>query len=124
MANPKKHLLKKKTVGDRYILVTEQNRKHCIVLGRVLWRLKHYDAQNLEVTSWYDVRPRHVKGKMTLINYPKLSAPFTFCIFNEESEDEYAESFRSVLKHDIESGILYIKKDEPLMEYTHEANTR
>lgn len=120
----KPHLLRTKTVSDAYILVTEANRKHCIVMGRVLWRLKDYDRQFLEVTSFYYIRPQHVKGKRTITNYPGLSVPWVVWIFNEESEEEWAESFKSVIDHDIASGTLYIKKNEPLMEFEHETNTR
>lgn len=122
MAKQKKEantLIRPSALSDSYIKITPANRKHCIVLGRVIHIIEHKNPTYHDKIGSFDIRPRLSLEKHWLLmnNFikPKIHEVF---IFSEESPESYKEQFEDILKHGISRGIFYIKKEERLVSYT------
>lgn len=91
---------------ESLLLVTEQNRKFCVTMGRKMYAYKkngtHYDS-----LGDFIIRPRLKKGTYICNGYETR-------IYNEESREEYAQSFDEVITYLIKQKRLYINAEEPL----------
>lgn len=108
MKQPKSRSTSKKAV-ENLVQVTELNRKHCIVVGRMCYVYQKSTTAFTALGS-FDIRPRITPGWHDF-NGVKFKAE------KEETREEYAEAFRSVLNLHISKGMLYINPDEPLIKY-------
>lgn len=108
MKQPKSTSASKKKI-ESLILVTEKNRQHCIVLGRIC---HVYQKSTTAFTSMgsFDIRPRITAGWHNF-NGVKFKAE------KDETREEYMNAFKGVLDLLISQGTLYIDTNEKLIKY-------
>lgn len=108
MAKQKKSNVSKKKI-DTILLVTETNRKFCIVLGRKCYAYQRGTTQ-FNLLGEFLIRPRLIKGKY-------IADGVVTQIYNEEDRHEYADTFKSVIDTLIKEKKLYIDQAEPLVKF-------
>lgn len=102
----------KKVIKDHMqslLLVTDANRRHCIVLGRKMYVYQKNGSQ-FDNIGEFVIRPRLKKGNYTCDGISTY-------IHNEEGREEYQQSFDQVISHLIKIKKLYINIQEPLSKF-------
>ncbi len=120
MANiPKtpKNLLTVQQLSDDYILITPENRKHCVILGRLIHVIQRNSANHFDIKAYFDIRVRLEIGWMRMSTFAGKK-DYEVYVFNDEDPISYKEQFSSLLNDGITRGIYYIKKDQRLVTYT------
>jgi hypothetical protein len=92
------------------IQVTEVNRKFAVVLGRVLAICEPKGNDLLLVLNEFDIRPRLKKGW-------RVHGSHKFYCTEDESREEYANSFKEILDTEIKKGRLYFNPKKHIVKY-------
>lgn len=108
MKQPKSKSASKKWV-ESMVLVTEKNRRHCIVVGRVC-HVYQKSAKAFTFLGKFDIRPRITAGWH---NFGGVK----FKADKDETREEYANAFKGVLDLFIREEKLYIDTNEKLIQY-------
>jgi hypothetical protein len=105
-------------LDEKFIKVTETNRKHAVVMGRVMYVFgKEAQGTKFVEQGTFDIRPRMQKGVLVVEKHP-LYKPFETYVKNEETMDDYRDGFKSVIDLLVKQGRLYIKKGEATIKYS------
>lgn len=91
---------------ESLLLVTEQNRKHCVTIGRKMYAYKKNGLRYDSLGDFY-IRPRLTKGTYTCNGHETK-------VYNEEPREDYAQSFDEVITYLIKQKRLYINTEEAL----------
>ena len=116
MAEKSPNIHSNASVEENFILVTEQNRKHSVVLGRTIYSLRRYDSKSKKVTGRFDIRPRLKKGWLNIENSPHDEDHSTF-ISQEEGYEEDRDMLKCIIDNGIKERILYIGATEKITKY-------
>ena len=99
-----------KVSKEEVILITEKNRKHTVIKGRLVYVCEDFDKKNLQIVGKFDIRPRIKKG------WRKFGSNEFFCK-EDELRSEYIDSFKTVLDQGIKAKKLYINPKNRLIKY-------
>lgn len=107
-------------VDDKYLkdyaLITENNRKSAIVVGRVLYVFMP-DKLKFRYSGFMEIWPRLKEKTWVKVSCHPVLPTHKFFSFEEMTTEAYKESFEPLLTNKIKAGILYIKRDEKLVKY-------
>lgn len=122
MIKPKKKKsesqLKKSTIEEQYIKLTESNRKALITIGRIIHVIVPHGKETVNRIGQWPIRPRFVRGWIDMENDPSCPSFSVFC-FEDEDPIQYKESFSELLDSGIKKEQLFIKKNQPLVTFKH-----
>lgn len=110
MAKPKSTSASKKLV-ENLVLVTDKNRKLCVVMGRMMLAYES-NGKAFNKLGEFPIRPRMEAKKNLIANGEKIC----YC-HTEEDRHTYVDSFRSVIDWLIKKKQLYINPDLKLITY-------
>jgi len=99
-------MAKKNKILDSLTLITEQNRKFSITLGRECFV---YDQEGNKLGE-FTIRPRLRIGWFEF-------GPHKCKVTEEESASDYAESFDSIISHFVKEKKLYIDSSKKLITF-------
>lgn len=112
--------IKPKILENEFILITENNKDIALVQGRILYTIRA-KGKTFTLTGWSEIRPRIKKGVIIMKGCKTGNKTQSmFSIFDEDI-DEYKETGKYIMQK-IKDGVLYIKKDEKLVTFTHQLN--
>jgi len=94
---------------DKYILVTDANRKFCIRMGRKCYVMSYFNKAWKE-DGQFMIRPRLKEGWFYFGSHKCF-------VTKEELRSEYTESFKEVIDHFIKEKKLYIIPSEHLIKF-------
>lgn len=102
-------------VNERYTLVTEENKAEVLIKGRTLYVFSKGKTK-YTYNGFFDIRPRHIKGVLTISNHPIFGN--CKCLIKEaEDKEEYFKSIRKVIEQHIEQKQLYFKESDKIVQY-------
>lgn len=108
MSKPKSTAITKKGI-EKYILVTDKNRKFCVKLGRMMLVIEN-KGNAFNKLGEYPIRPRMRKGWMKINGH-------SVNVSENEDRDEYVSTFKALNDLWITKGFLYIDPEMKLIEY-------
>lgn len=112
-----------------FILVTDENRKNAVKIGRIFYTIEIGSKKN-KLLNFFQIYPCFKKGWYNVANFPwDLSHPYTNgkkhwkVYYNEDSNYyEWAARFKWLIDRSINKN-LYFNINDPILD-THEANRR
>lgn len=99
---------------EAYLKVTSENRKEWMAIGRRFHVIAPQDHSWVSLRGFIIIRPR-LEGK----RFIKFSGERVW-IHEEETTDDWAASFNSVITFWIDKGYLYVRPEESLTVFEYE----
>lgn len=100
-----------------FVLVTEENRKKVIVVGRVLYTFRPI-PKGIKYFGFIDIWPKFIKGWQDVKNHALFPDHDVFLTYDMSTE-EYRSYFEPMLTKKIEEKVLYLRLTDKLAKYTN-----
>lgn len=105
----------KKGEIESYILITEENRKQCLKIGRIIHIIELVGSVYIR-RGMIDVRPILKRGTWK-ISESDISGAMEVYVRHDEDVNMYKRSFESIIDHIVKRKIGYINPDQKPINY-------
>lgn len=107
-------------VDEKYMkdftLVTDNNRKSAIIVGRVLY-VFYPDRGKFRYGGFMEIFPRLKENTWVKVSNHPVLVTHKFYSYKEMSTEEYRELFEPLLTKKIAENIVFVKREDKIIKY-------
>ena len=99
----------------KFTLVTPENRKRVVIIGRILYAIEH-SGTIMNYNGSFVIRPRLKEGWFKMEGHPFIK-DINLYIAEEESREDWSRGFDTVISYLIDKKQLYFKLNDKLVDF-------